>query len=183
MAKYEKYFLAIVPEADIQQRITVLKENIKSEFNVKYSLKSPGHVTLKMPFSYNEAKEDRLISTLQDFLSSKNGFELELRGVSTFGSRVVFIGVEENQELMALQASLLVFCKKELKQVEELSDRNYHPHLTIAFKDLKKEQIPNIIQLARNADINLKFDVNQIVLLKRINHKWQILKRMSFKAE
>jgi 2'-5' RNA ligase len=178
MAKFEKYFLAIVPEGDNQRLITSLKENIKAEFDVKYALKSPAHVTLKMPFSYNERKEDRLIQQLQDFLNSKTGFEIKLEGIFSFGMRVIYIGVEQKQTLLDLQSSLLAFCKKELKLIEELSDKNYHPHLTIAFKDFKKDQMPNIIHLSRLAKISQRLDIVQICLLKRVDYQWVILKRL-----
>jgi len=182
MAKFEKYFLAIVPEGDNQRLITSLKEDIKTEFDVKYALKSPAHVTLKMPFSFNERKEDRLIQQLQDFLNTNTGFEIKLEGIFSFGTRVIYIGVDRKKQLLDLQSNLLAFCKKELKLIEELSDKNYHPHLTIAFKDFKKDQMPNIIHLARLTDIKLELNINQICLLKKVEHRWVILKILAFKA-
>jgi 2'-5' RNA ligase len=68
MASLQKYFLALVPEGNLQEKATSLKEMLKEQFNIKYALKSPAHITLKMPFSYNEAKEEYLIERLKEFL-------------------------------------------------------------------------------------------------------------------
>jgi 2'-5' RNA ligase len=72
----QKYFLALVPEGEIAEKALQIKENIREQFNVKYALKSPSHITLKMPFSYNEAKENYLRANLEDFAKDWPGFRL-----------------------------------------------------------------------------------------------------------
>lgn len=183
MASFQKYFLAVVPEGELQVRLTNLKELLRERFGIKYALKSPAHVTLKMPFTFNEAKEENLINRLTMFLSSYEEFPLAISGVKTFGYRVVYLGIEQSQELIELQKNLKQFCKKELKLIDELSDRNFHPHMTMAFKDLKKTPIPNIIKVLNEKPVLEKFVVNQLFLLKRIDGRWDICKKIPFRAE
>ncbi|MBN7814226.1 2'-5' RNA ligase family protein [Algoriphagus pacificus] len=180
MASFQKYFLALVPEGDLQERVTALKMQLKEEFNCKYALKSPAHVTLKMPFSYNEAKEESLIQSLSDFLKNYKEISLKVGGVGTFGDRVIYLKIDAGEDLFDLQRELKLYCKRELKLVDELSDRNFHPHMTIAFKDLKKAQIPNILEVLKMKSISYDFVSSQLFLLKRENRRWEIIKKIDF---
>lgn len=180
MASFQKYFLAIVPEGELQEKATSLKEVLKDQFNIKYALKSPAHITLKMPFTYNEAKEDYLIGRLQEFLLNYLPLELTIGGIGTFSNRVVFLKVEGNEDLYTLQHNLKIFCKRELKLNDELSDRNFHPHMTMAFKDLRKNPIPNIIKVLNEQPIFEKIVISQIFLLKRVNGRWFAYKSIEF---
>ncbi len=168
----QKYFLAIVPEGLIQENCIEIKNEIKEKFNVKYALKSPAHVTLKMPFSYNEAKEEKLIQALRKFTIQFEGFPITLGGVDIFGKRVIFIKVKSDVLLIKLQSALKEFCKRELNLVDELSDRNFHPHMTIAFKDLKEIHFDGILNLAKKRSIQEEYFVAEIHLLKRIEGHW-----------
>lgn len=174
----QKYFLAIVPEGEIQDNCTEIKNEIRDQFNVKYALKSPAHVTLKMPFSYNEAKEEKLIQTLRKFLIQFECFPISIGGVDTFGKRVIFLKIKADDRLTKLQAELKVFCKRELNLVDELSDRNFHPHMTIAFKDLKEIHFDEILNLVKKRSIQEEYFVAKIQLLKRIEGRWISLKEI-----
>src|SRR5690606_32536571 len=121
------------------------------QFNLRYALRSPAHITLKMPFLWNEAKEDRLMARLEVFFSQRPAFQLKVRKIGTFGDRVLFVKVEERKELMALQQELVNWCRQELKLVEELSDYAYRPHMTVAFKDVKKKQVFRISGLCKSS--------------------------------
>lgn len=175
-----KYFIAIVPEGKIQTQATDLKNLMKEKFNLKYALKSPAHITLKMPFLWNENKEDILGQKLEEYFTSFNPFNVLLKGFDRFGSRVIFIHVKENTELTALQFSLSKFCKKELKLVEELSDRAYHPHMTIAFKDVKPKLFDDYWEFIKTLKFKEDYTVNNVALLKKVTGRWEVLRRFEF---
>ncbi len=175
----QKYFLAIVPSGQIQEAATAMKDALKTQFNIKYALKSPAHITLKMPFSYREGKENSLIEKLERFLVSKKPFELEVGGTDTFGKRVIFWKIRADSNLAELQADLKVFCKRELHLVDELSDRNYHPHMTIAFKDIKERDFDQVREFIEKAEIKESFEVSTVELLKRIDNRWQVIHSMN----
>lgn len=171
----QKYFLAIVPSGKIQQAATAVKLELKARLNVKYAMKSPAHVTLKMPFSYNEAKEKVLIEKLSKFLSTKYKFDIQVGGTDTFGKRVIFWKIRAESPLFELQADLKAFCKKELNLIDELSDRNFTPHMTIAFKDLKERDFDQTKAMIQNFDIDMKMTVCSVELLKRVDHRWIVI--------
>jgi 2'-5' RNA ligase len=165
--------LAILPPEDFSQQVYDLKLSLKADFGVKYALKSPAHITLKMPFLYNSKSEDRLYRSLQGFSRQISSFPLSVEGVDQFRRRVLFLAVEHQPQLLKLQESLNLFCRKGLKLNLELSDTNYHPHLTVAFQDIKKGQFDALKLTVGKAQLKKKFEVKSYYLLKRKNGIWK----------
>lgn len=182
MKSMQKYFLAIVPTDGIQEAATSLKLDLKDQFNIKYALKSPAHVTMKMPFSYNEAKENLLVERLSAFLATKKPFKIQVGGSGTFGKRVIFWKIKAGSELYDLQTDLKTFCKRELHLVDELSDRNYHPHMTIAFKDVKERDFDEVLTYASENSVKSELLVDQLMLLKRADGSWKSYKKLPLGA-
>jgi|TARA_R110002126_G_scaffold158331_1_gene305745 2'-5' RNA ligase len=183
MKVIQKYFLAIVPTGEIQQAAAALKMELKAKLNIKYALKSPAHITLKMPFNYNEAKEKVLIETLENFLSTKKSLKIKVGGTDKFGKRVIFWKVQADSSLTELQTDLKTFCKRELNLVDELSDRNYHPHMTIAFKDVKERDFDEAKALIQKSDINQLLEVCSVELLKRLDGKWVVIQSLKMASD
>jgi 2'-5' RNA ligase len=180
MKRMEKYFLALIPPAPLADQLTQLKEQLQARFQVKYALKSPSHLTLKMPFSYNEAKEGQLQEKLLHFLTEQDPFLVQLAGISNFGQRVIYQRVIHCETLTTMQAGLRGYCRKSLHLVEELSDRNFQPHLTLAYKDLKASQFDEVLAFAREQAIAAEFLADRLVLLKRVEGRWKTLAALPF---
>lgn len=172
-----KYFIALVPTGTIQEEATRLKLLMQEKFKLKYALKSPSHVTIKMPFSYNEAKEVNLITKLSHFFSDFKPFSITLDGFDKFGKRVIFIHVQSSPELIEIQSQLRKYCKTKLNQVEELSDRSFHPHMTISFKDIKPARFDDYWSFIRSQKFSKAYQVDDIALLKRIEGRWEVVHR------
>lgn len=176
MAKVlQKYFIAIVPEGKLQEEATGLKLELRDQFNLKYALRSPAHVTLKMPFLWNETREDRLISQLDVFFQDQSVFYLWFKGIGKFGNRVIFVKVMEQKQLTRLQEELADFCKKELNLIQELSDSAYHPHMTLAFRDIKKPLFSDYLEFLSAKGFSGWMEVSQVALLKRDKGRWNVL--------
>jgi 2'-5' RNA ligase len=180
MKRMGKYFLALIPPAVLAEQLAQLKVQLQVRFHVKYALKSPSHLTLKMPFSYNEAKEGLLQEQLLQYLKEQEPFLVRVAGISNFGQRVIYHRVIPCETLTSMQVGLRTFCKKSLHLVEELSDRNFQPHLTLAYKDLKASQFDEVLAFAREQAITAEFMADRLFLLKRIEGRWKILSTLAF---
>ena len=173
-----KYFIAVVPENKIQDEVTEIKHQLRDNFNLKYALKSPAHITLKMPFLWNEEKEDILIQKLSELLSNVSPFRVQTKGFDSFGKRVLFVRILKSEELNKLQRLVSTYCKQTLNQVEELSDRNYHAHMTVAFKDVKEKDFDKYVTFVKPFKANYILDVQQIGLLKKTEGKWTLIRQL-----
>ena len=180
MKVIQKYFLALVPPAEILDKAHQIKIGLRDQFGIKYALKSPPHITLKMPFSYNEAKEDLLVANLQEHLKGQEPFAVKIDGVGTFGNRVIYLAIEESEMLRNCQRELSKFCKERLHLTEELSDRNYHPHLTVAFKDLKTNHFSEVLAFVKQECFKTVYYAPELMLLKRIDGVWLVYRSLRF---
>lgn len=175
-----KYFVGLLLPPAFESRFTKLKQGIAAQFQVKYALQTPAHLTLKMPFLYKEAKERELELRLTTLLETQVPFQLQLAGIGHFGRRNIHQLVTPSESLLQLQMTLRSFCKRSLHLVEELSDRNFQPHLTLAYKDLKPTHFEELLAYVRkNADQG-EFLVEHAHLLKKVEGRWKAVAPLIF---
>jgi 2'-5' RNA ligase len=176
----QKYFIALVVPEPFQAELMELKNEVKDLFNSKGALRSPAHITLHMPFEWKEEKEAVLLNTLQQF-TFNGSFNIELQNFSCFEPRVLFVDVVKNESLEKLQNELVIYVKKNLRLFNQADDmRGFHPHVTIAFRDLKKEQFYNALPYFKTKTYNASFEMKSFYLLKHIDKEWQVYKEFVF---
>jgi 2'-5' RNA ligase len=176
----QKYFIAIVAPEPFQTELMELKHLVKDKFNSKGALRSPAHITLHMPFEWKEEKEAVLINALQQFTFEKN-CSIDLQNFSCFEPRVLFVDVLKNELLEKLQSELVVYAQKELRLFNQVNDmRGFHPHVTIAFRDLKKEKFYQALDYFKAQTYTASFQVKSFCLLKHTDKEWQVYKEFVF---
>ncbi len=176
----QKYFIAIVPPQPVLQSITEIKESICKNYGIKGALRSPAHITLHMPFSWEEEKEEHLTLVLQT-LRCSNNFTIELNGFDCFKPRVVFINIKNNDDLIALQTQLVKLCKQQLHLFNQAEDlRGFHPHITVAFRDLKKPIFYKLWEDYQHKSFDATFNCSSFFLMKQVGEKWEAYKEFLF---
>lgn len=175
-----KYFIGLLLPPAFEFQINMLKQGIAAQFQVKFALLSPAHLTLKMPFRYKEAKERELGLRLTTLLETQAPFQLQLAGIGHFGRRNIHQQVAPSESLVQLQTMLRSFCKRSLHLVEELSDRNFQPHVTLAYKDLKPTHFEEVLAFARENAGHGVFLVEQAYLLKKVEGRWKAVAPLIF---
>ncbi|MFM8739078.1 MAG: RNA 2',3'-cyclic phosphodiesterase [Cytophagales bacterium] len=171
-----RYFIAIVPPEPIYKQLHQLKIYCFEKYNTKGALRSPPHVTLHMAFIWKEAREDQLIRRIQKFCEKHDGFNLSMAGFSCFPPRVVFVAIAENKKLQSLQRKLVTFCRLEFNLLNaNYRKQPFHPHITIAFRDLKKNMFEEAWNEFMRKPLSDSFTVNTITLLKHDGQRWKVL--------
>lgn len=169
------YFIAIIPPAIIYNQILDWKNYFAEYHNSKASLKSPPHLTLHMPFRFSQAKEDKIYQCMQDVASDYQSFNLKLNNFLAFEPRVISINVEENQALRGLQKSLARAGRASLDVFNDsYKDRGFTPHITLAFRDLKKPEFYKAWKKFEKEKFEVTFTVQDICLLKHNGTEWQV---------
>lgn len=178
----ELYFIAIIPPSPVFEDAMELKNYFKKGYGSRASLNSPPHITLHMPFEWKEGKETFLTEGLSSFAQTQQSFELTLLNFGSFESRVIFIEVVKNDQLELFQKNLHRFCKKEFNLFNaNYKEHAFHPHLTVAFRDLKKAEFVKAWDEFREKKFSATCRVNSIVLLKHDGSRWQIFSEFNFK--
>jgi 2'-5' RNA ligase len=170
----KKYFIAIVIPGPVSAQIEEIKQELFELYNLKGALRSPAHITLHRPFEWKEPHEQQLIKKLRTF-EFNTAFELELKDFDFFEPRVIYINVIRQQLLYDLHDCLKRFVKKELGLLNEVNDlRGFHPHITVAFRDLKKARFYELQQNFRYRPFKGEFTYAGFSLLK-FEKSWQEL--------
>lgn len=176
----QKYFIAIVPPEPLLSSIQEIKQAVFEDYGTKGALRSPGHITLHMPFSWEEEKEEKLIAELSDFRYNTS-FTIQLNDYGCFEPRVVFINVTENAPLAALQHSLVKHVKQKLQLFNQSDDmRGFHPHVTVAFRDLKKPVFYQLWEKYRNERFAAGFECSSFCLLRHNNQRWDVYREFAW---
>ncbi len=173
------YFLAILPPDDLAEKITLLKKEAALKYKSRHALKSPPHITLIAPFWFEEAKIHQLYTDLGDFVDTMPPFNLVLNGFGSFRPRVIFIKVEESGMLNMVQRDLREKLQSTWKIRGGRYDK-YHPHLTIAFKDLSRTHFYRAWDDFKDRRFKAAFTAGELILLKHFDRRWHIDHRMTF---
>jgi 2'-5' RNA ligase len=168
-----RYFIAIIPPRPIFDDVQALKTYFHNKYESSAALRSPPHITLRMPFLWRDDEEDFLISSLSDFAVRRKPTTIELSNFSSFAPKVIFIAVSENESLRRLQLELSHFCRSKLKLFDTESEGlPYRPHLTLAFRDLKKEMFEHAWENFSRRKYAATFTMDKITLLKLNSKIW-----------
>ncbi len=175
----KKYFLAIVIPPPLFEKAEGIKQQLFNEHGLKGALRSPAHITLHRPFEWKEEKENLIIDKLATFKFDVE-IKIELNNYSFFEPRVIYAAITPNNTLNELHDRLKKFAKKELQLFNEADDlRGFHPHITVASRDLKKAKFYELKQEFSDKKLSGTFNCKGFSLLK-LDKKWEILKDFSF---
>lgn len=173
-----KYFIAIVLPEPLLSKIEAIKQDLFQQHGLKGALRCPSHITLHRPFVWKGEKENLLIEKLKTF-KFKDKFEVELQHFAFFEPRVIYVDVLPNETLNQLHKHLSSFSKKELKLFNESDDlRGFHPHVTVAFRDLKKPKFYELQADFIQKKLEARFNYVDFSLLK-LEGKWEVLHSFS----
>jgi 2'-5' RNA ligase len=180
-SKEKLYFIAIVPPTPIYDEALEQKEYFKTHYNSKASLNSPPHITLHMPFRWKEKEENELAAKLEKFSQNNHPISVKLDNFSSFPPRVIFINVVMNKELEALQKNLQRYCKRALNLFNSnYKELPFHPHLTVAFRDLKKPNYQRAWEEFKMKNFQAEFMADKIALLKHTGKVWEVHQEFKF---
>lgn len=168
------YFLAIVAPADINDQALEWKHYMRDHFGCTVALRSPAHITLIPPFWMSESLEDALKADLAPFAQQQSSFDIHLNGFDAFKPRVIFVNVEENVPLGQLKQSLEDHALSRNRYPIKKETRPFHPHLTIANRDLRKKDFAPAFDHFKNIAYSRAFTAHELALLKHDGTQWLV---------
>lgn len=175
----KKYFIALIPPNPVQSELEVVKNHFQENYSSKAALRSPAHITLHMPFLWKEDKEERLINLLVRATKEKP-FPLTLDGFGCFAPKTIYIKNDFSQELLSFQQRLVTHTKRSMNLFNATHNRGFHPHITVAFRDLKKDQFELAWIEFENKVYKASFEVKSFWLLKHDGKNWNAYREFPF---
>ena len=170
------YFIALIPPNPLRDEIQELKLEVKEKFNSSHSLNAPPHITVLSPFRLEDNNEDQLNTLLSKFTPSIQPFEVQLKDFSTFPPRVIFIDVKQTPQLMDMQEEIEEMARSHSGLFNYNYDkRPYHPHLTLAFKDLTRSDFYKAWKEFEDRAFDASFKADSLYLLKHNGENWEVV--------
>lgn len=139
MKPTQRCFLALIPPEPFFTQVEQWKVEMMERFQTKAALRSPAHITLHMPFHVTEAAKMKLVSCLSELAASQKPFEVSHTGFGAFPPKVIFVEVAPAPALLVFRERLISALRQNVHLLNaDYKDLPFHPHMTLAFRDLKK---------------------------------------------
>ena len=169
------YFMALVAPEKINLRVLKWKNFFKDQYGCTAALNSPAHITLIPPFWMKEELEAALINSINQFSSTKNKFEITVKDFAGFIPRVIYVDVVKNEILNNLYESLANFIHTENKYPLKKDGRTFHPHVTLATRDLYKKAFYEALEIFSTKKYEASWLVTGISLLRHNKKNWDVI--------
>ena len=172
------YFIAIIPRKELQEKITAFKQDFANRFNSKKALKVFPHITLKAPFKFSPDTHAELLRWFSDLHLLQKPFTVQLKNFGAFNNKrnpVVFVQPVLTKELQALQQQLIASFNSVFPGNIHPTDLDFHPHITIAYRDLSLEMFKQAWNEYKHKTFNESFEVDAIYILQHDSKKWNII--------
>lgn len=173
------FFIAIIPPKPVREEVQNIKLYFANTYGAVHALKSPPHITLVPPFKISSQTEPAITEFLKTKAQETNSFTLALRDYSCFKPRVIFLNPLFSRELALLQ-NRLENAFYETFLPGQPSSRPYHPHLTIAFRDLTPKMFSLAWSRYKDQSYEAEFLVDRFCLLRHNGILWKDFKEFKF---
>ena len=174
------YFIALVAPEEIDQQVLKWKNFFKERYECSVALKSPAHITIIPPFWMNEELENDLINSIREFSIINAKFEITLQNFEAFQPKVIFVDVVKSKVLDGLCQSFTEFIFSENKFPIKKEDRPFHPHVTLATRDLYKKAFQEAWDIFSKKKYEALWTVNGISLLRHNKKNWDVIYTSQF---
>ena len=126
-----------------------------------------------MPFDLEGKKEARFLDAVSQLSFKVHPFEIFLSDFGVFEPRVLFVNLNPSESLLSLREMLVQWVKSNFAIYNQSDDiRGFHPHITIAFRDFKKQMFYAAWAQFKTRVFSGSFICNEIQLLKFESGKW-----------
>ncbi len=179
--QHPRFFIALLPPDSVQAEARQLQLEMGDRFQSRAALKSPPHITLYPPFTWPTDTLPHLIEPLSQFADAHSPVPLTLSGFGAFQPRVIYIHVDLSPALLTLRQALVEWVDSRCGLRDRRDQqRGFHPHLTIAFRDLSRQNFHMAWPEFQLRPIHHQFSVLHLTLLRHDGQRWQIDQQFPF---
>ncbi len=178
------YFIALLPHQQLAERLTVIKHDFARNYGSSAALKTMPHITLQSPFKRSPDAEVEMHLRLQEFFEMYAAFDIELSGFNCFdnaSNKVIFADVVKNDQLFHMHKALMYFLQTELKFTPRETPYSFHPHVTLAYRDLMADNFRKAWAVYKDKPFKGTFTANAAYPLKHDYRQWQVLSRFQLR--
>lgn len=173
------YFIALIPHDIVAGEVTDFKNDFAVNYNSSRALRSMPHITLKAPFKLEAREHNNLIKWFEGIRPTVDAFTVELEDFGSFpnkGNPVIYVKPVMTSVMERLQKSILSAFEHAYPKISiPYIERKFHPHMTIAYRDLTPEQYARAIDIYRQKKYSATFRADKFYLLQHDGEQWNVI--------
>ena len=169
-----RFFVALLPPQHIQDCANEIKQYFADRYASSGAQKSPPHITLQSPFEWADSDVSLLEDSLNEFATGRESIPVTLHNFAAFTPRVIYIDVVQTPELMDLQADLIKYMQSNLGIVDKVAHHSFTPHMTVAFRDLTKQNFKVAWREFVARQLHFEFKCDRLTLLLHDGKRWNV---------
>lgn len=177
------YFIALVLPENLNEKVLHWKNYMHQQYQCKVGLKSPAHITLIPPFWLEEVKENELMQHTDTVAKDLSPFSIKTKNFSSFKPRTIFIDIEEKEELLRSKKIVDDFFKLNAFCEVKIDERPFHPHITIATRDLFKKSFNEAWPVFEKQNFEEEWEVNGLSVLRHNKKNWDVIYTSQFSID
>jgi 2'-5' RNA ligase len=177
----EMYFIALVLPPALNEKILRHKNFMLEQYGCRVGLKSPAHLTLVPPFWMEEEREPALRAAMEMLAAGTTPFSLATDNFSHFKPKTIFIALAHNTALHTLKKNSDAYFTEHSIPGLKIEERPFHPHITIATRDLHKKDFYEAWQFFEQKTFMETWMADGISLLKHNKKNWDVVYTSQFK--
>ena len=174
------YFIALVLPAELNEKILHWKNFMNDRYHCKVGLKSPPHITFIPPFWMEEDRETSLLADVDSIGRTLTPFTIKTKNFSAFKPRTIFIDVEKTKDLDNLKQSVDNFFGTNSGYKIKVDARPFHPHITIATRDLFKKSFYDCWPVFEKEEFLKEWEANSLSVLRHNKKNWDVIHTSQF---
>ncbi len=172
------YFIALIPDDPVLTQLQRLKEEAGEVFATRAALRSPPHITLAPPFRISDQRQISQVSgLLARAASDTSPVTIRHDGWGHFGDRVLYVAVEHSNGISELYGRLRHDAV--LQEYKIGFHDSFHPHITIAFRDLAPQVFPAVWSHFSSRAMTMEWQAHSLYLLY-LSDRWTVIRRFPF---
>jgi 2'-5' RNA ligase len=176
------YFIAVVLPEKLNRNVLQYKQYMLEKYGCRVGLKSPAHITIVPPFWLEENKEEQLLTDVDLVAKDVSAFAVTTQNFSAFRPKTIFIGVQANEQLRQLKKTADdFFYNKDFYQLK-IESRAFHPHITIATRDLCKKDFFDAWPFFEKENFEEDWQAQGLSVLKHNKRNWDVIHTSLFQS-
>lgn len=177
-AKQGLFYFSILLPGDLSTRVKAFQLDFARRFQSERALRQWPHITVIPPFKMALSRFQQLEDRVQEVQVKSDKFTIDLKDFGAFPKRVIFIEP-------VFQPQLFVLNERLNEKIEDIIDsqrdyREYHPHVTLAYRDLSEDHFEAAWKEYSRMKFEASFSVSSVFLMKMEEGRWKVEKEYPF---
>lgn len=165
--------IAIIPPEPAFSVVRQEQEHIQRTWGPAHALRTPPHLTIIPPVALTAGEVGLLLGLAGAIAGEFTPFDMELNGYGAFKPRVLFIHPQPAPALNELHDIWRIALMTRMPHVlAKYPDRPFHPHVTLAHKDVKGMQFSKMWSYYEKKEFHAFFRVDHFHILKHVGDGW-----------